>query len=389
MSCKDHVVKLQDVYSKNAKADKCKKTSNLMRIIKKFIENNELILYGGLALDEILPEKKKIYGENTINDYDCYCLDSKRSAKMLADTLVNNGYKYVEMKESVNNSTTIKMYVEFIPACDFTEIDKDKFAMYKKLAVRKKGMLMSSPLMIKEAITLELCQPHLSYYRWDKMLDRFLILLSVYRDGDEKGVKEIVLEDKHVKDILNGLMKKIKDEGIPLIGYVGFKLLNNTGVSSSMYSILDPKMSYVSVICKHEELSKLEKVFGKDVKKVQNVDGTISYMYNDIYLLDVYNVENRCISVCKRSGYNVVNIFGIMYFLYGDSIKYNDGKDIKKLLYLCNKLLKKIDCKDKCYLGLECYGNFKSFLEVKKDRWNDKKIVYRPIKQSKGKSIFS
>ena len=388
MSCKDHIVKLQDKYRNNAECDKFKRTSNLMRIIKKFIENNELILYGGLALNEILPEKNKIYKEETINDYDCYCLDSKRSAKMLADTLVNNGYKYVEMKESVNNNTTIKVYVEFIAACDFTEITSEKFSMYKKLSIRRKGMLMSSNLMIKEAISLELCQPHLSYYRWDKMLERFLILLNVYKDDDAKGVKDIVLEDKYVKDLLNNLMKKIKDEGIPLMGYMGFKLLNNMSVNNN-YSILDPKMSYVSVICKIQDLSKIEKVFGKDVKKIQNTDGTISYMYNDIYILDVYNVENRCISVCKKSGYNVVNIYGIMYFLYGDYIKYNDSKDIKKLLHLCNKLLKKIDCKDKCYLGLECYGNFKSFLEVKKDRWNDKKIVYRPIKQSKGKSIFS
>ncbi len=46
--------------------------NSVIKLISKFIIKKNLILYGGLVINLIMPKKYRFYKEYTINDYDCF-----------------------------------------------------------------------------------------------------------------------------------------------------------------------------------------------------------------------------------------------------------------------------------------------------------------------------
>ncbi len=63
-------------------------------IVRKFIEDNKLILYGGMAIDYALRLRgDSIYPEDNVPDYDFYSPTNVEHAYQLADILYHKGYK--------------------------------------------------------------------------------------------------------------------------------------------------------------------------------------------------------------------------------------------------------------------------------------------------------
>lgn len=388
--CKSHVEKLVNEYKDKHNAYIVNNTNKIMKLVKNYIKEYQLILYGGYALNELLPKNKKIYNDETkIKDFDCYCVNSIIHGKNLVNLLINEGYKYVVMKRGFSKDT-IKVFVEFVSVCDFTEISYDKFEYYKKISVIKNGVHIASPIMIKASMSMELSQPHLSYYRWEKIMPRFKLICNEFKDKNVK-ISKFTIEDNI--ELYKELLSTIKQNNIPLAGIVGYKLHNNEDIFP-LY-IYGNKMATLSVICKSESLYLFEKVFKKmknsKISKISNSD-TISYIDDKgNFILDIYIADNRCITICNKQGYKVVSIIGILHLLYNDFIIYynNDKKDIERLLFLGTKLLQSMKCTDKCYMGLECYGNFYSIFKLHKEKWDDIGIKYKPYRQKKNKSIFT
>ena len=63
-------------------------------IVREFIKEKGLKIYGGLALNELLKKKKApIYGPNEFPDYDVFSPNAWEHAKELCDILVESGYQ--------------------------------------------------------------------------------------------------------------------------------------------------------------------------------------------------------------------------------------------------------------------------------------------------------
>ena len=103
-------------------------------IVKQFIMDKGLKIYGGLALNELLKKKgKPIYGKNEFPDYDVFSPNAWEHAKELSDILHNrlNNSKsrkveeaYVEARSSILNDEhhqTYKVGVDFIDMLDLTQ----------------------------------------------------------------------------------------------------------------------------------------------------------------------------------------------------------------------------------------------------------------------------
>ena len=59
---------------------------DMIRIVEDFIKKKNLICYGGVAIDALLPEQDKIYDKNIeLSDYDFYTPNALEDAKELAD----------------------------------------------------------------------------------------------------------------------------------------------------------------------------------------------------------------------------------------------------------------------------------------------------------------
>ena len=167
--------------------EKFLKYKNLYDDTKEFIINHKLILYGGTALNELLPSSKKFYKEYTLPDYDCFSLNAKEHAKELADYLYKKNYQYVEVKSGIHNGT-YKVFVNFNPIADITQTTNDFY--YYMLAKAKDNitkyqsdpkLIIVPPIFLKWSLHLELSSPKGSIHRWEKLFTRYLNFTSEYR----------------------------------------------------------------------------------------------------------------------------------------------------------------------------------------------------------------
>lgn len=95
-------------------------------IVKQFIMEKGLKLYGGLALNELLKKHKaEFYSEDEIPDYDVFSPDAWNHAKELTNLLHKMGYPFVEARSSILNSehhSTYKVAVDSVYVLDLTQI---------------------------------------------------------------------------------------------------------------------------------------------------------------------------------------------------------------------------------------------------------------------------
>ena len=149
-------------------------------VLEDFIKKKKLILYGGTAINNILPKRDQFYDKRYIlPDYDMYSYDAMNDAKELVDSYAFHGFQECEAKSAIHEGT-YKVYVNFIPVADITYVPKPLFESIKKDAIDVDGMLNSPPNLLRMAMYLELSRPFGDVSRWEKVLKRLILLNKNY-----------------------------------------------------------------------------------------------------------------------------------------------------------------------------------------------------------------
>tara|TARA_Y100000389_G_scaffold36711_1_gene31205 strand:- start:121 stop:1299 length:1179 start_codon:yes stop_codon:yes gene_type:complete len=388
-NCKEHFNKIIKKYEKDIELSFLKKTLKLKSLIKDFIIENNLILYGGTAIDLLLPTNSKIYKKNQqLFDYDVYSNNAYKYGVKLVDLLVKNKYKYVQLREAAFTRDTYKIFIENLPVFDITNLTDEKYEVYLNLAKKKNKMLVVSPEILIRDMCSQLSQPHISYFRLDKTYERYKLFNNIF--GIKKyQTNKIKLHQPtlEVYQILKKILNICKKNGYPLTGYYALQILNNNNINN-FYSI-NNETPYLSF-------------FTKDFQKIINLlEGynitTIKYLnyitiyYNNINLCNIYDSSNLCISFCQKKGFNILTIFGIKYFIYDELIQNNNiNETTKYIIYQLNKYIKNNNCLENCKFNMKCYGDGKPpGWDIIKSRWNDGIIKYKAKQQSKLKTFFN
>lgn len=153
---------------------------DIISIVENFMRDNEYICYGGTAINNILPEDDQFYNKSLeMPDYDFFSVNAMEDSKALADTYLRNGYTEVEAKSGVHFGT-YKVYVNFIPVADITQLSDVFFKSLKKDSMKINGILYASPLFLRMSLYLELSRPKGDVSRWEKILNRLILLNKHY-----------------------------------------------------------------------------------------------------------------------------------------------------------------------------------------------------------------
>ena len=171
----DKAEELQSMKSANSPEVK-----RIIGIVENFLRKKQLICYGGLSINNILPKQDQFYNKDAeIPDYDFYSSNALNDAKELADIYIQNGFQEVEAKSGQHHGT-YKVFVNFIPVADITNIPKELFAAIKKESVKIAGILYSPPNLLRMNMFLELSRPAGDISRWEKVLKRLTLLNKHY-----------------------------------------------------------------------------------------------------------------------------------------------------------------------------------------------------------------
>ena len=154
--------------------------TEIMLSVEDFLRRSKCICYGGTAINNILPVSDQFYDKNLeIPDYDFYSRDALKHAKDLADIYASLGWKDVEAKAGIHYGT-FKVFVNYIPVADITQMDKELFNSIKKDALKVNGILYAPPNFLRMSMYLELSRPKGDVSRWEKVLRRLTLLNKNY-----------------------------------------------------------------------------------------------------------------------------------------------------------------------------------------------------------------
>ena len=152
----------------------------IIQIVENFIKRKNLIVYGGLAINNILPKEDQFYDKDVeIPDYDFFTINALEDAKELSDIYFKEGFTDVEAKSGQHHGT-YKVYVNYMPIADLTNIPKEIYNALKKDSLRVAGILYAPPNFLRMSMYLELSRPAGDTSRWEKVLKRLTILNKHY-----------------------------------------------------------------------------------------------------------------------------------------------------------------------------------------------------------------
>ena len=153
----------------------------IMEVVEDFLRNNKLMCYGGTAINNILPLEDQFYDRSLeLPDYDFYSPRAREDCKKLVDIYYNLGYEEVEGKSSSMHPGTYKVFVNYIPVADISEMNKKLFDNIYKDSKIVNGIHYAPPNFLRMAMYLELSRPAGVVSRWEKVLKRLILLNKNY-----------------------------------------------------------------------------------------------------------------------------------------------------------------------------------------------------------------
>jgi hypothetical protein len=158
---------------KLAQSDEVKE---IIDILEQFLRTHMTLCYGGTAVNNILPEQHRFYNRNIeIPDYDFFTPHAMDYAKKLADIYYSKGYTEVEAKSGIHTGT-FKVFVNFMPIADITQLEAQLFKNLSKKAIKINAINYCPPNYLRMAMYQELSRPMGDVSRWEKVLKRLILL---------------------------------------------------------------------------------------------------------------------------------------------------------------------------------------------------------------------
>jgi hypothetical protein len=352
-------------------------SKQLIDHIEDFIKRKGLILYGGFAMNLLMPKKKKFYKEFTVNDLDCYSTNAKQDAIEIANDISMHNYKYVKVRKALHENT-YRVFVNFLQVIDITQITKGTFEDLQKVAEYEKNntkiykyykdsFILAPATFLKANMHFELSRPLNSHHRWEKIYDRINLLTNLF---DFKNIKkeDHVPESKTFKYIL----QYVKKSNLVIVGMNALKYYGAIQEYNMNLEILstDPKATKDAIV-------KLLK--NATVKQKKQI-----FITSDNINIKIINTKDECYSYLKSNGYMIGSYDTVLYFMYNDYMQCIADNKLEKaqniyqyISILEHHIQHKLNNEPLKRLNVECFGNYTSLKDILAKKWKKKQtLVY-------------
>lgn len=153
---------------------------HIISVVETFLAEKKRIIYGGAAINALLPKNLQFYGPDDLPDYDFLTPDALEDCAILMEKYKIAGFKDVETRLGIHEGT-YKIFVNYRAAADITEMPKDIYDKLLKKARRRGGLFCAPPDWLRMAAYLELSRPLGDVEkRWQKVFYRIQLLNKVY-----------------------------------------------------------------------------------------------------------------------------------------------------------------------------------------------------------------
>lgn len=180
----------------------------------KYLKNQKVLLYGGYALNELLPAHLKIYKEEALPDIDFFSYKPKEVAQHLTDRFRKDGLDTASFTEALHPGT-YKVFVHGLQVADITGISQTAFRrLSKNSVVSSNGIRIVDPQYLRMTLHMLMSQA-VDSHRWSKVFKR---LISLYKVYPPKMCKLPKTTKDIPQQIVNTLYEKIQQKQYVVFG---------------------------------------------------------------------------------------------------------------------------------------------------------------------------
>ena len=384
---------------------------SIIKILEDFLKRKKVVCYGGTAINNILPVSDQFYDRDIeIPDYDFYSSNAISHATELADIYYSKGYVDVEVRSGMHFGT-YKVFVNFIPIADITQMEPKIFKVLLKKSIRKEGISYAPPDFLRLHMYNELSRPDGDVSRWEKVYKRLILLNRHYPIPENPKCSEInFMRDftgsEEENDTLYTIVRDTMiNEGVVFIG----------GYASSLYGRYMPEVQKkqlqhvpdFDVLAENPKAvafilkDKLEDADFKNIKIIKKpsvgddiilthyeilVDNdTLCFIYGPYgcYSYNEIKINKKTIKVATIE----TMLLFLLAFIFADRPYYDNERIMCMAQYLIN-VQSKNRLEQKGLLkrfNINCYGYEKSIVELR----SDKAAKYEELRNKKGTKEYN
>lgn len=216
-------------------------------IVRNFIIERGLIVFGGLAIDFALRLKGRfLYPDSTRPDYDVCSTDNVRDAYDLGDILLKAGFTDISVIRAIH-SQTMRVRINAVSVLDCGHVPADIFHQIDASALDLKGVKFVSPYFQRLDMHMAFCYPLNNppredvFNRWAKDFKRFNMLDESYPTAgllDAIGVVPDghVLESKTLnvalgRSLICSAGEESRFDALALCGFAGIVALRDACIA--------------------------------------------------------------------------------------------------------------------------------------------------------------
>ena len=190
-----------------------------LSIVEEFVAKNKLVVYGGTALNAVLPPSKQFYDKDfDLPDWDFFSDDPIRHAIEIADSICEKTKSETFVTTAAHHGT-YKVFANGLAVADITRVDSCLLDTLRSHALIRDDILYSGPDYLRMAAYLELSRPKGQVERWEKVMKRLSLLNNAHPikiRNFKKRDSELTADQKH--RIFTKLTDLQKDDNLVFFG---------------------------------------------------------------------------------------------------------------------------------------------------------------------------
>ena len=325
------IMKIADKKSKDTLEPTYKEYLTVFKHVSDYIKKNNRIVYGGIALNEMLKDKSPkdvIYDEYSINDIEIYSPDPIDDIIKLCDMLHEKKYKYIDGREA-EHPGTFTIFVNFEKYIDITYVPK---IIYNNMPfINVNGYRLIHPVYIITDTLRVYTDPLTSYFRLDKSFLRGNLVLKVANFKPLKGNIQINKPTDSIKLIMNSVIPKLSEiENIIFVDDIAYNYYLNEPITDiSHIGVIVPKIKnnaqkIFNILLDgiaHQDINFKEKIKVDEYNIFfQFWEHRIVISYNKVPILTIYANKEKCLPYTpvefNSTKINIANFtLTILYYL--------------------------------------------------------------------------
>ena len=362
-----------------------KRYKPLYSIAFKFLEAHcrKVLLYGGFALNAILPNKLRFYARTELPDLDIFSYDARTIAHKLSAVFTDA--KFVSSVTPGLHDDTWKVIADGVQIADFTQVSHEAFARLAKGSIKvHKSIRTVSREFLRLALHTVLSQPN-DARLWEKNVRRLVAFYTAFPPKPSRSCRSknhppaVGANGKLDPTLVRYLMEFVRINGFVLFGMD----IDRTSSPKELQSKHLHGMIHVVVEQNPMDVAAVFKESAGDLTMVSSLM-TSPHMGSYVLLLEPQSLKpwacfvqaQTCLGYSDVHGFRIASIHTVMRMYLSILLDGLDAHfDTRSMLCVANVLSKQI--MDSITAGthvkkdftLTCYGPFDGIYTLRKKRY--------------------